>query len=97
MNESSPQGASPVTVGLLALAQTAIGAGVGILLAGRIGRVAQRSSAAGLIALGVAATVPVIYDAISRQWRGPDTERGARKRLQSIRNDGGITEHAEMF
>jgi len=97
MPEDNTPCCTATTTGLLVLAQTAIGAGVGLLIAGRIGKTAQRATAGALIAAGLAATVPVVYDVIVRQFKGPDTARGARRRLQTIRDDGGAAEDANLY
>lgn len=84
------------SAGLIALAQTAIGCGVGLLLSGKLRRFNQRNAAVFLFAAGAAATAPVIYDVIARRVNRPGSERAMRRRLQSIREDSGFSE-AEMY
>jgi sulfite reductase beta subunit-like hemoprotein len=85
------------TTSLVALAQTAIGCGIGLLLAGKMGRTAQRTAAIATLAVGVVATVPVVYEIFSRQMNHPQSARRMRKRLESIREDSGFSDEVEAY
>jgi len=86
----------PVT-SLVTVTQTAVGCGIGLLLARRLGRVAQRNTALALFAVGAVSVAPLILDLISRRRNRPGSERVMRRRLESIRHDAGISEDVEIF
>ena len=81
----------PVT-GLVALTQTALGFGAGLLLAGRMGRVAKNVTAIVVLSVGVASTLPLVVEAVSHIVNKPGGEREMRKRLASIRRDSGVSQ-----
>jgi hypothetical protein len=85
------------TTSLVALAQTAIGCGIGLLLAGRMGRPAQRTAAIASLVVGVVTTVPVVYEVLARQVNHPQSARRMRKRLESIREDSGFSDEVEVY
>ena len=88
----------PVPVlSLVAVTQTAVGCGVGLLLAGKLGRTAQRTAALALFSVGVISTVPLVVDLFSKHHNRPESERGMRRRLESIRDDSGFSEDVEVF
>jgi ABC-type Fe3+ transport system permease subunit len=82
---------------LLAVTQTAVGCGLGLLLGGKMSRSAQKTTAFTLLGVGALLALPAIVDAISDVIAGPDTERGARKSLDSIRHDSGLPDDAEVY
>lgn len=82
---------------LLAVTQTAVGCGLGLLLGGKMSRGAQKATAFSLLGVGALLALPAIVDAVTRVISGPGTERGARKRLDSIRHDSGLPDDAEVF
>lgn len=82
---------------LVALTQTAIGCGVGLLLAGKLGRTAQRTTAIAVLSVGVASTLPLVYGLISKRLDRPESARGQKRRLDSIRQDSGFGEDAQIF
>jgi hypothetical protein len=86
----------PVT-SLVTVTQTAVGCGIGLLLAGRLSRSAQRNTAMALLSVGAVSVAPLVIDLISRRRNRPESERGMRRRLESIRHDSGISEDAEIF
>ena len=87
----------PLNTSLLAVTQTAVGCGLGLLLGGKMSRGAQKTTAFSLLGLGALLALPAIVDAVSTMISGPSTERGARKSLDSIRDDSGLPEDAEIF
>lgn len=87
----------PVKSSLLAVTQTAVGCGIGLLIAGKLGRPAQKTTAATLFSLGVLLALPAIVDSVARVWQGPESDRGVRRRLDSIREDSGLTDETEAF
>lgn len=84
-------------ISLVAVTQTAVGCGIGLLLAGKLGRTAQRTTAIVLFSVGLASTIPLMVDLFSKQMNRPESARGMRKRLASIREDSGFPEDAEVF
>lgn len=86
----------PLT-GLVALAQAAFGCGVGLLLAGRMRESVQRTTAITLFSVGVVSTVSLAVGLASNAWNRPESARGMRRRLKSIREDSGFTEDAEIL
>lgn len=103
MTLTKPGGGNcPACCSLLAVAHGAIGCGVGLLLAGRLGCRAQRATATALLVLGAIATVPVVYGVLAKQLNRPESERGMKRRLASIRGGqgggwGGLAEEVEEF
>jgi hypothetical protein len=87
----------PTKTSLLAVTQTAVGCGLGLLIAGKLQRPAQKTTAATLLSLGVLLAVPAVVETVIRVWKGPESERGVRRRLDSIRDDPGLTEETEAF
>ena len=86
----------PVT-GFIAVTQTAVGCGLGLLLAEKIRGKAQRTTAIALLAVGLVTTLPVVVDYFTRQLNRPESARGMRKRLDSIRQDSGFSENADIY
>ena len=87
----------PLQTSLLTITQTAVGCGLGLLLAGKLGRRAQKATAATLLSVGALLAVPVIVEAVVNRLNGPGSERGERRRLDTIRTDAGYPDDAEIF
>jgi hypothetical protein len=75
---------------LVTITQTALSFGIGVLLASKLPRRAQRNTAIATLAVGALSTLPLVLEIISRRVQGPSTERGMRKTLESIRDDSGL-------
>lgn len=75
--------------GVVAFSQVAIGLGVGILVADRIGRNARRGLAIGLLSAGAATLVPIAWGVISNFSHRPGSSRTMQKRLDGIRRAAG--------
>src|SRR4030081_2673691 len=75
--------------GLLALTRTAIGLGIGMLVADRIRRPIRQATAIGLLPGGAFAAVPLLVKMAMERINPPKSERGSRNRLRSIRGDSG--------
>ena len=82
---------------LLAITQTAVGCGLGLLLGGKMSRQAQKTTAFTLLGVGALLALPAIVEAVADIIAGPDTERGAKKSLDSIRHDSGLPDDAEVY
>jgi hypothetical protein len=96
MPKSQPLDNVSIT-GLVALTQTALGFGIGLLLACKLARSARRATAISVISLGAVSALPLIYDLFAKRLNRPESERRMRKRLESIREDSGFSEDAEVF
>jgi hypothetical protein len=81
---------------VLAITQTAVGCGIGLLLAGKLGRPAQTRTATTMISIGALLALPVIVVAVVKAINRPESERGMKKRLDSIRSGSGFPDEAEI-
>ncbi len=82
---------------LLAVTQTAVGCGIGLLLAGKLQRPAQKTTGATLLSLGVLLAIPAVVQTVIHAWQGPESDRGMRRRLDSIRQDPGLMDETDAF
>lgn len=72
-----------------ALASPALlGAAAGLILGEMMHRSARRGVALGLAALGLATLLPLAVGGIVNKVNGPESSRGARRRLRKIRDAG---------
>lgn len=94
---SSPKNSDPLQASLRTITQTAVGCGLGLLLAGKLGRPAQKTTAATLLSVAGLLALPVVVEAVLKRVSGPGSERGERRRLESIRTDGGFAEDVDLF
>ena len=78
---------------LLAISQTAIGCGIGILLADKISENKRTTAAVAMLFLAIATTTPALVGVVADLINGPQSKLGVRRRLRSIREDSGL--HAE--
>jgi hypothetical protein len=92
-----PKSSDPLQASLLAITQTAVGCGIGLLLAGKLGRPAQKTTAATMISVGALLALPVVVIAVMRALNRPTSERGMRRRLDSIRRDSGYPDEMEII
>ncbi len=92
-----PKHSDVLQTSLLAITQTAVGCGIGLLLAGKLGRPAQKTTAATMISVGALLALPVLVMAVVRSLTGPESARGVRRRLASIRHDPGFPDEADVF
>jgi hypothetical protein len=87
----------PLQTSLLAITQTAVGCGIGLLIAGKLGRPAQKTTATTMISVGALLALPVVVMAVIRTLNRPESARGMRRRLDSIRRDSGFPDEAEIL
>ena len=87
----------PVRTGLLTVMQTAVGCGIGLLIAGKLRRPTQKVTAASLFSIGALLAIPGVIGVVLRLLNSPGSERGAKKRLESIRQDPGFPDEVEVF
>lgn len=86
----------PVT-SLVALTQTALGFGAGLLVAGKMRRSAQKATAIAVLSVGVISTLPLLFDVAVKYLNKPESPRSMRKRLAAIRREPGISDDEEVF
>ena len=83
---------------LLVLTRTAFGLGIGMLVADKIKHPVRQATAIALISLGVLAAVPSVVKAAMERINRPESERGSRNRLRSIRGDSDYRpEHEDAY
>lgn len=81
----------PVT-SIVAASQAAVGFGLGLLLAEKLGRSARERAAIALICAGAAALIPTVAGVVNRVANRPTSHRLMQRRLDSIRGDFGLSE-----
>ena len=80
---------------LLILTRTAIGVGLGILLANKIKPPVRQAAAITLLAIGALAAAPWLVKITAGQIN--QSEWGSRARLRSIRGDSGYTSENDVY
>ncbi len=73
--------------GLLVLTRTALGLGVGMLVADKIKSPVRQATAIALVAVGALAAVPLLVRIALERLNRPESERGSRNRLRTIRGE----------
>ena len=95
---SIPKTGEPVPLdGLLSLARTAFGLGIGMLVADKIRRPFRQGTAIALVSVGALAAVPLLVRVAMERINRPESERGSRNRLRSIRDDSGFRSDSDAF
>jgi hypothetical protein len=82
---------------LLALTRTAFGLGIGILMADKIKRPTRQTAALALMSLGALAAVPFLVKLALTRINRPESDRGSRARLRSIRSDSGYRSEVDIY
>jgi hypothetical protein len=82
---------------LLVLTRTAIGLGLGILIADKIKPTLRQAAAITLMAIGTLAAAPWLVKITVGQINRPESEWGSRARLRSIRGDSGYTSDNDIY
>jgi hypothetical protein len=82
---------------LMTLTRTALGLGIGMLVADKIGRSARQTTAIALMSVGALAAVPFLVKVALARINRPESERGSRARLRSIRNDSGYRSEVDVY
>ena len=83
--------------GLLTLTRTAFGLGVGLLVAERLNRPARQVTAIALVSVGTLAVIPLLVKLALARLNRPESERGMRRRLLSIRSDSGFRAEHDVY
>jgi hypothetical protein len=95
---SIPKTGEPVPLdGLLSLARTAFGLGIGMLVADKVRRPFRQATAIALVSVGALAAVPLLVKVAMERINRPESERGSRNRLRSIRDDSGYRSDTDAF
>ena len=82
---------------LLVLTRTAIGLGLGILLADKIRPAVRQAAGITLLAIGALAAAPWLVKITVGQINRPESDWGSRARLRSIRGDSGYTSDNDIY
>ena len=82
---------------LLVITRTAIGLGLGILMADKIKPPLRQATAITLLVVGVLAAAPWLVKITIGQINRPESEWGSRARLRSIRGDSGYTSDNDIY
>jgi hypothetical protein len=82
---------------LLTLTRTAVGLGIGMLVADKIKGPARQATAIALVSVGALAAVPFLLKLALARINRPESDRGSRARLRSIRGDSGYSNDHEVF
>jgi Na+/serine symporter len=82
---------------LLVLTRTAIGLGLGILIAGKIKPTLRQATALTLLSIGALAAAPWLVKITVGQINRPESEWGSRARLRSIRGDSGYSSDNDIY
>lgn len=83
--------------GLMTLARTAFGLGIGMLVADKVRRPLRQATAIALVSVGALAAVPFLVKVAMERINRPESERGSRNRLRSIRDDSGFRSDSDAF
>jgi hypothetical protein len=82
---------------LLVVTRTAIGLGLGILMADKIKPPLRQAAAIALVAIGALAAAPWLVKITLGQINRPESEWGSRARLRSIRGDVGYSSDNDVY
>jgi hypothetical protein len=82
---------------LLTLTRTAVGLGIGMLLADRIKQPVRQATAIALVSIGTLAAVPFFVKLALERINRPESERGSQARLRSIRGASGYPNDADIY
>ena len=82
---------------LLVLTRTAIGVGLGILMADKIKPPLRQAAAIAHVAIGALAAAPWLVKITVGQINRPESEWGSRARLRSIRGDSGYSADTDIY
>jgi hypothetical protein len=82
---------------LLVLTRAAFGLGIGMLMADKLKRPMRNAAAITLVSIGALAAVPLVVKAALERINRPESERGSRARLRSIRGDSGYPSEMDIY
>ena len=79
------------------LTRAALGLGLGMLMADKIKGPARQAAAIALVSVGALAAVPLLVRVALERINRPESERGSRNRLRSIRGDSGYRSETDIY
>lgn len=82
---------------LLVLTRTALGLGLGLLVADKIKYPVRQATAIALVSVGALAAIPLLVNIALERINSPTSERGSRNRLRSIRGDSGYQGDSDAY
>ena len=82
---------------LIAVTQATLGCGVGLLVGSNMRPTTRRAAAVTMLSVGLISTLPIAYQLLARCMNRPDSRRLMKRRLESIRDDSGLPDDAEIF
>jgi len=94
---SSPRQKHVEVTSLVAVTQAAVGCGIGLLLANRLQTTSRKVTGWVMVSLGLASVTPLVVGYFARTANHPGSARAMRRRLDSIRQDSGFSESADVF
>lgn len=93
---SIPKSPEPLD-SLLTVTRTAFGLGIGMLMADKIKRPVRQAAAIALMSVGALAAVPFLVRIALERINSPESERGSRARLRSIRGASGYSTDRDIY
>ena len=95
---SIPKASEQVSLeNLLTLTRTAIGLGIGMLVADKIKSPTRQTAAIALMSVGALAALPFLVKVALARINRPESDRGSRARLRSIRGDSGYRSEVDVY
>ena len=82
---------------LLVLTRTALGLGLGMLVADKIRQPVRQATGIALLSVGAIAAVPLLVKIALARINSPTSDRGSRNRLRSIRDGVGYQGEADAY
>ena len=82
---------------VLALTRTAFGLGIGMLVADKIKRPTRQTAAIALMSVGALAALPFLVKVALARINRPESDRGSKARLRSIRQDSGYRSEVDIY
>ena len=82
---------------LLVLTRTALGFGLGMLIADKIKQPVRQAAGIALLSVGALAAIPLLVRVALERINSPTSDRGSRNRLRSIRDDSGYQEDSDAY
>src|SRR3984893_284807 len=83
--------------GLMTLARTAFGLGIGRLVADKVRRPFRQATAIALVSVGALAAVPLLVKVALERINRPESERGSRKRMRLIRDGSRCDAETDVY
>ncbi len=74
-----------------------LASGSGLLVAERLNRPARQATAIALVSVGTLAAIPLLVKMAMERINRPESERGMRRRLRSIRGDSGYGSEHDIY